>query len=52
VSCLLPVSAFRLGIITFKTLVLIALVFALVLVAHPASFKSEVDWRAGGPEGL
>ena len=51
-SCLLSVSAFRLGIIKFKTLVLTALVFAWVLVAHPASFKSEVDWRAGGPEGL
>jgi len=23
-----------------------------VSVTHPASFKSEVDWRTGGPEGL
>jgi hypothetical protein len=28
------------------------LVFALVLVHGPAIFKSEVNWRAGGPEGL
>ena len=58
-SCVLAHSAFLgdiffsdVGIILFKTLVFTNLVFALVLVHGPAIFKSEVDWRAGGPEGL
>jgi hypothetical protein len=33
-------------------LVFTALVSDCVLVDGPASYKSEVDWRTGGPEGL
>jgi hypothetical protein len=58
-SCVLALSAFLgdiffsgVGITLFKTLVLTNLVFALVLVHGPAVFKSEVDWRTGGPECL
>lgn len=40
------------GIALFKTLGFTNLAFALVLVRGPAVFKSEVDWRYGGPEGL
>jgi hypothetical protein len=40
------------GLTIFKALVFTALVFALVLKHSPASFKSEVDCRTGGPNGL
>jgi hypothetical protein len=43
---------FGVGIILFRTLLFTALVFVLVLVHGPALFKSEVDWRNCGPEGL
>jgi hypothetical protein len=40
------------GIIILKTLVFTASVFAWVSMDDPVTFKSEVDWRTGGPEGL
>jgi hypothetical protein len=40
------------GITMLKTLVFTAFVFDWVLVDGPTSFKSGVDWRTGGPEGL
>jgi hypothetical protein len=57
VSCLCrqfftDIFCYGFGIIILKTLVFTALVFAWVLVDGPALFKSEVDWRTGGPEGL
>jgi hypothetical protein len=57
VSCpfrhfLLDTSLSVVGFIILKTLVFTALGFAWVFVDYTASFKSEVDWRTGGPEGL
>jgi hypothetical protein len=44
------IFSFGVGIILFKILVFIKLVFALESVHGLALFKSEVDWRTGGPK--
>jgi hypothetical protein len=57
--CVLALSSFvediffsDVGIILFKTLIFTNLVSALVLVHGPAVYESEVDRKAGDPEGL
>ena len=49
---LLDTSLSGVGVIVLKTLVFTALGFAWVFVDCTVSFKSEIDWRTGSPEGL